>query len=247
MSVWQGRAALVSGASRGIGRAVALALAREGCRVALLARDERALREVAEQCPGSLVLVADLTEPAAPEAAAGEALEAFGHRLDLLANVAGSALRRARLEELEDADWEAQLALHLLGPVRLQRCCRPALAAAGGSIVNVSSIAAGRAAPLGAAYQAAKAALVALTRSTALEWARDGIRANVVEPGYVATDFNAPLVEAGLEERLLRRVPTGRPIAPEAVAEAVLFLGSPENADVTGSVLRIDGGWTARL
>lgn len=249
---WADRTALVTGASRGIGRATAVALAQQGARVALLARAATLLDEAATACedagaPKVLRLVADLTDPQAVTGAVGELHAAFGEHLDLLANVAGSSLRHARLEDLSDGDWQAAVDLNLLAAVRLQRLCHASLAAARGAIVSVGSVVASRAAPLGAPYAAAKAGLVALTRATALEWARHGIRANLIEPGYVDTAFNARLVEAGLEERLLARVPTGRAIQPEAVARVILFAGDPENADMTGAVLRVDGGMTARL
>lgn len=249
---FQGRTAIVTGASRGIGKAVALALAQQGASVALIARDGALLDDVAGACSTEgaakvLPLAVDITDPVAAADAVAQVGQAFGERLDLLANVAGSSLRHARLEQLDDSDWLASFELNLLSAVRLQRLCHPALAAASGAIVNVGSVVASRAAPLGGPYAAAKAGLVALTRSTALEWARDGIRANVVEPGYVDTDFNARLREAGLEERLLARVPTRRAITPEAVARLILFAGDPDNPDLTGDVLRIDGGMTVRL
>jgi 3-oxoacyl-[acyl-carrier protein] reductase len=243
-----GRTALVTGASRGIGRAVAVGFAGEGGRVALAGRDPVALAETARACAGEpLELVYDVTSADACAAAARRTLESFDGRLDLLANVAGSAMRRAPLDDLGDDDWARSLELHVTAPARMARLCLPGLSAARGAIVNVGSIVASRGARLGAPYAAAKAALVSLTRTTAVEWARLGIRANLVEPGYVDTEFNAELVEAGLEPRLLAKVPTGRPISPEAVARAVLFLGSPGSGDVNGAVLRVDGGWTARL
>jgi NAD(P)-dependent dehydrogenase (short-subunit alcohol dehydrogenase family) len=246
MSSWSGRRALVTGASRGIGRATAVALAAEGCRVALAGRDQTVLEEVARLCPDSLVVVADVTDPA-HDGAFTDALDAFGGELDLLATVAGAPGSALSLADLDDADWEAAFALHVLGPARLLRLCRGALARAGGAVVSIGSIAAHAAAPRSAPYSAAKAALAALTRATAIEWARDGIRANLVEPGYVATEFNAPLDEAGFEPQLLAKVPTRRAVTPEAVARAVLFAGSPDNLDMTGAVLRVDGGQTARL
>lgn len=104
-----------------------------------------------------------------------------------------------------------------------------------------------RAAVLGSTYAAAKAALQSLTRSTALEWARHGIRAVCVEPGYVATDFNARLVDAGLEQRLLERVPTRTAIDAQAVADLVLFAGAPTSRHLTGATIKLDGGYSARL
>lgn len=252
---WAGRTAIVTGASRGIGAAVARALAAGGAHVALLARDADALAEVARDCaeraPESaaapLVLPVDVTDPAALAAAAAEALTAFDQRLDLLANVAGSSLRHARVEDLTDEDWQAALDLNLLAAVRLQRACFESLRAAQGAVVNVGSVVADFAAVLGSAYAAAKAALQSLTRSTALEWARHGIRAVTVEPGYVATDFNARLVAAGLEQRLLDRVPTRTPIDAESVADLVLYAGSPRARHLTGATIKLDGGYSAVL
>ncbi len=252
---WSGRTAIVTGASGGIGRAVAQELAGRGAQLALLARDEDRLAEVAASCrrlapdhaAPPWTATVDLADADALTDAAAAAVEACGGRVTLLANVAGSSLRHARLEELDDADWQANLALNLLAAVRLQRACFEPLREARGAVVNVGSIVAGSAAVLGAPYAAAKAALASVTRSTALEWARHGIRAVTIEPGYVATDFNRRLVEAGLEERMLARVPTRRPIDPAAVARLVVFAGSPEQVDLTGATLTLDGGATARL
>lgn len=254
-AAWQGRTALVTGASRGIGAAVARALATEGAHVALLARDEAALEEVAAAClqdapagsPAPRVHRVDLMDGASLASVAADALDDLGGRLDLLANVAGSSLRHAKVEEMTDDDWRDALDLNLLAPVRLQRGCFEALREARGCVVNVGSVVADRAAVLGSTYAAAKAALQSFTRSTALEWARHGIRAVCVEPGYVDTDFNARLKEAGLEGRLLERVPTRQAITPEDVARLVAFVGAPTTAHLTGETIRIDGGYAARL
>ena len=252
---WVGRTALVTGASRGIGRAVALELAAAGAQVALLARDGDRLDRVVADCgevappgaPAATAWPADVTDRATATSLVPTVLDGLGGRLDLLANVAGASLRHARLEDLDEADWQATLEVNLLAAVRLQRACFPALCAARGTVVNVGSVVAGSAAVMGAAYAAAKAALASLSRSTALEWARHGIRAVTVEPGYVATDFNERLVEAGLEDRLLARVPTRRAIDPAAVARLVVFAADPAQVDLTGATLTLDGGMTARL
>lgn len=255
MSDWTGRTALVTGASRGIGAAVARSLVAAGAHVALLARDADALAVVAQDCralappstPDPVVVAVDLTDLGGLDRATAEVLEALGQRLDLLANVAGASLRHARLEELGDDDWQATLDLNLLAPVRLQRACFPALSAAEGAVVHVGSVVADYAAVLGAPYAAAKAALQSLTRSTALEWARHGIRAVCVEPGYVATDFNRRLVDAGLEDRLLARVPTRTPITAQDVADLILFAGAPTTRHLTGATIKLDGGYSAVL
>lgn len=254
-ATWQGRTALVTGASRGIGAAVARDLAGRGVHLGLLARDVEALSQVVDDCesvapdgtPVPVFETVDVTDALALEGAAHQILQSLGDRLDLLANVAGASLRHARVEEMTDDDWQAALELNLLAPVRLQRHCFPALREAGGTVVNIGSVVADRAAVLGSTYAAAKAALQSFTRSTALEWARHGIRSVCVEPGYVDTDFNARLKEAGLEDRLLERVPTRAAIEPEDVARVVLFAGAPTSLHLTGETIRIDGGYAARL
>ena len=159
--------------------------------------------------------------------------------------MAGAPGSASLLKDLEDADWQAAFELHVLAPARILRACHAPLANAGGAVVNIGSIAANAAVARSAAYSAAKAGLASLTRATAIEWARDGIRANLVEPGYVATEFNTPLIEGGFEPALLAKVPTRRAVTPESIAQAVLFAGS--NPDMTGAVLRVDGGQTAKL
>jgi NAD(P)-dependent dehydrogenase (short-subunit alcohol dehydrogenase family) len=251
---WRGRTAVVTGASRGIGRAVALELARRGATLALIARDGERLQELAETCASLAVedagaptwFACDVTEAAQVAGAVGEIAERFNGRLDLLANVAGAPLRAASLEEQQDEDWHRSLELHLVAPARLQRLLFPALAEAGGCVVNVGSIVAERAPLAGGPYAAAKAGLAALTRAAAVEWGRHGVRACLVEPGYVDTDFNRDLVASGADERLLRRVPLRRVIRPEEVARVVVFAGQPEGP-MTGASLRVDGGLAARL
>lgn len=252
---WTGRSALVTGASRGIGRALTVALAERGAALTLLGRDADALAATVAavtahapaDAPAPQVHRVELTDAEALRAALPAIVAGLDGRLDLLANVAGASLSAAPLEELDDADWEASLALHLLAPVRLQRACFLALRAAGGVVVSVGSVAGSAAPQRGAPYAVAKAALTALSRSTAVEWGRAGVRSVVIEPGFVATGFNDELVASGQHERLLRRVPTRRPIDPAQVARLVLDLADPGLADLTGTVVRLDGGLTAKL
>ncbi len=243
-------AALVTGASRGIGRAVAEHLGARGWTVALLARDEDALAEVATAIvasggPPPHIEVVDLTDADALAGAARRSLAALGGRLDLLANVAGAASRRKRLRDLDDDDWAADLDLNLHAPIRLARHCFSALAEGGGTIVNVSSVVAGRASVTGGPYAAAKAALESFTRTAALEWARHGIRCVAVSPGYVETDFNVEAVASGYRERFLKDVPTRTPIEPEEVAR--LVVGLVDYPSVTGATVVIDGGRSIRV
>lgn len=249
---WRGRTALVTGASRGIGRAVALGLAAEGARVGLMARDTERLTSAAAACreagaPDPVVVPADVTDADAVQHAVDEAVHEFDDGLDLLANVAGAGLRDAPIEELADDDWRAVWELNFLACARLQRLCHEALRRSQGAVVHVGSIVGARAMRRSAPYAAAKSALASLARSTAVEWSRDGIRCVTVEPGFVDTDFNAALTAAGADQRLLERVPTKQPIEPEEIARTVLFVGSPDNRQLTGTTVRIDGGWTGRL
>jgi NAD(P)-dependent dehydrogenase (short-subunit alcohol dehydrogenase family) len=214
--------------------------------VALVGRDRAALDETAGACPDAIVAVADVAT-AEGVASLEPVLAELGGSLDLLANVAGAPISSQPLERIPDEAWEASWALNLMAAVRLQRLCLPALERARGAIVNVGSVAAKGGIRNSAAYAAAKAALVAVTRAAAIEWAPKGIRVNIVEPAFVSTEFNAPLVEAGLADRMIAKMPTRTAITPESVAATILYLGSPANRDITGAVVPIDGGWTAKL
>jgi 3-oxoacyl-[acyl-carrier protein] reductase len=255
MTDWAGRSVIVTGASRGIGEALAVEASRRAAHVALLARDVSALEHVASACrqaapdgtPDPIVTPADVTDAAEIPRVIADVLAGFDGRLDLLANVAGSALRHVRVEEATDDDWEATLALNLVAPARLQRLCFDALRAARGAVVNVGSIAAQRSAPQGVAYAAAKAGLSSLSRTAAIEWARHGIRVNTVEPGFVDTAFNDEVRSLGLEDRLVAKVPMRRAISPEEVARLILAVADPDLPSVSGTVVTIDGAWSARL
>lgn len=249
---WHGRTALITGASRGIGRALAIELAAAGARTALLARDADRLDDVAAACleasPDRVdaeILVLDVTDPQALVEKVPPLVARLGDRLDLLANVAGASLRHTSLVDSTDDDWMASFALHVLAPVRLARLAHPALRNAGGAVVNLGSVAAGRAPRFGAAYAATKAAVASVTRSLATEWARDGIRAVTIEPGYVETDFDAGLTTPAARESMLARVPTRRPVDAHAVARLIMSVGAPDQRDLTGATIRIDGGMTA--
>jgi len=244
------RAAVITGATGGIGRAIARRVGRLGYRTVLQGRDREVLDGVAAEViaaggPEPVTVVCDLVAGSPLELA--DAVDDLGGRLDLLVSAAGASLSAAPLEELTSEDWETSLRLHLVAPMVLQRLCFPALVAAHGVVVNLGSVVAGAAPRRGAPYAAAKAALAAATRSTAVEWAHHGIRALVVEPGFVDTGFNAELVATGGHERLLRRVPTRSPLDPDEVAQLVLALADPGLAGVTGGTYTIDGGLTARL
>ncbi len=243
------RTAIITGGSRGIGQAVAVELGSRHYRTGLLARDQAGLEDTAtlvESAGGASpqIDVVDVTEPRALATALENVLATLGNRIDLLVNNAGSALRRARLEDLQDSDWQDALDLNFLAAVQAQRACFEALRATGGCVINISSVVADRASVGGGPYVAAKAALASLTRTTALEWARYGVRCIAVAPGYVDTEFNRAMVEAGLTESLLKRVPTRDAVTAAEVARLVADLAEPIHRHVTGVVIPIDGGLT---
>jgi NAD(P)-dependent dehydrogenase (short-subunit alcohol dehydrogenase family) len=244
------KTAIVTGATSGIGRAAALALGRAGYWVLAGGRDGARGKEVADALRGNGAFHgADLTEPEGPARAVQAALDATG-RLDVLVNNAGIHFL-ATLEETAPEDLDRLLAINLRAAILLTRAAVPAMRAAGGGVViNVSSEAGLAAVPGQAAYNISKAALSMLTKSIAVDHARDGIRAVSVSPGTTRT----PLVEEAIaaapdpaahEHRLASSRPAGRLGRPEEIAAAIVFAASDDAGYMTGSDLVIDGGFTA--
>jgi len=246
-----GRVALVTGAARGIGRAVALALARAGADVALGFRDARAGGDVADAVRalgrGALPLQMDVTRPAEVSAAVAAAVRHFG-RLDILVNNAGIGPPNPAEVVTED-DFDATLAVNLKGTFFVSQAVGRAMIAGGrgGRIVNLSSQAGFVALPTESVYCMTKAAIAHLTKCLAVEWAPHGINVNAVAPTFVRTPGTGKWLEDEAFRRdLLARIPLGRVGEPPDVAAAVVFLCSPAASMITGSTLLIDGGWTAR-
>jgi 3-oxoacyl-[acyl-carrier protein] reductase len=237
--------ALVTGASRGIGAAIARGLAADGWRVGV---NFRAGREAAqavvaeiEAAGGRAVAVpGDVSDPNAPDAVF-ESLEThFDAPVLALVNNAGIS-RDDLTPSLGDAEWAEVLDTNLTGAFRMtRRALRPMLRARAGRIVNIASVVALRANPGQSNYAAAKAGLIALTRTSAVEVARRGITVNAVAPGWIDTDMTA-----GVDPALLSAVPARRAGTPEEVAACVRFLASPAAGYVTGAVLSVDGGLSA--
>jgi Tropinone reductase 1 len=243
-SPWQlrNRLAVVTGGSRGIGRAIAEELIGLGADVLIAARDAASLAE-ATGALGAAGVVADVTT-AAGRAAIVAAARARGP-LHVLVHNAGSNVR-GPLTGYDDATIERLLALNLTAPLLLSRDLHPLLRDAGGaSVIHVGSVAGHIALATGVAYAAAKAGLAQAARTLALEWAVDGIRVNAVAPWYTRT----PLVEPVLAKpetlaAIIARTPLGRIAEPREVATAVAFLALPAASYVTGHTLVVDGGMT---
>lgn len=243
------RVAIVTGASSGIGRASALALASEGAAVVLVGRDAGALGEVAAACEAAggagLPVALDVTGEGAPAAIVGAAVEGLGG-IDVLVNAAG-IIASGATESTSDALWDGMMDLNVRAPMRLMRAAFPHLAARRGAVVNVSSVTGLRAFPGLAAYCASKAALDQLTRAAALDWAPHGVRVNAVNPGVVVTNLHrrGGMDEARYAEFLARARqthPLGRPGTAEEVAALIAFLASSKAGWITGETIAIDGG-----
>jgi NAD(P)-dependent dehydrogenase (short-subunit alcohol dehydrogenase family) len=243
------RAAIVTGASSGIGRATALRLSRDGCHILAVGRDEGALdqtcREIIDAGGAAHFLAADVTSADGPARIVAKAISLFG-RIDVLVNAAG-IIASGSVADTDDAAWDTMMNVNVRAPFRLIREASPALLAAKGAIVNVSSVTGTRAFPGVAAYCVSKAAVDQLTRVAALEMAAAGVRVNAVNPGVVVTNLHRrggmdEAKYAAFLERAKETHPMGRPGTPEDVADLIGFLASPNSGWITGMTVSVDGG-----
>ena len=240
------RVALVTGASRGLGRAMALALAEAGADVALVARSADGLKETADAVSArgrrALALPADVTVAAEVDAAVKSALDAFGS-VDILVNNSGVAAVKPFVETTP-AEWHRILETNLTGAFNCCRAVGPGMIARRrGKVVNVASVLGARGLSGYAAYSASKGGLLALTRALAVEWARHNVQVNAIAPGWFVTSMNeAAFQDPRTSERLLRNVPARRTGRTEELGPLVVYLASAASDYVTGEVVFIDGG-----
>ena len=250
MSELPGKTALVTGASRGIGRALALGLARAGADVALSARDAALLQEVRGEVEAlgrkAFVLPADVTDADACTRLAEDAIAALGH-LDVLVNNAGGSSYMGPFTELRFSGWEKTMRLNVDSIVHLSQAVgRSMLERGTGSVINVASVAGLKATPTLAAYGASKAAVISLTKTLAMEWGPSGVRVNALCPGWTRTDLNADLWgDEGLAARMVSTTGLKRWADAEEMVGPTLFLASDASSFMTGQALAVDGGETA--
>jgi 3-oxoacyl-[acyl-carrier protein] reductase len=238
-----GRVALVTGGSRGIGRAISLALAAHGARVAVnyasnAAAAEETVREIGAE--HATAIAGDVSDPAAAAKIVESAIGAYG-RIDILVNNAGVTADDLILR-MSEAEWDKVIDTNLKGTFSVTKAAiRPMVRQRFGRIINISSVA-GIVGNAGQAnYSAAKAGIIGFTKAIAKEVASRSITANVIAPGFVETEMTASLTDAQREE-IIRMVAAGRTGTPKDVAPAAVFLASDEAAYITGHVLTVDGG-----
>jgi NAD(P)-dependent dehydrogenase (short-subunit alcohol dehydrogenase family) len=244
-----GKTAFVTGASRGIGRVIAAAFAGAGADVALVARSEDGLKETAQEIIGlgrkAVVIPADVTEEEAVNAAVDEAISRLG-QLDIVVNNAGGNNFTVPVLDMRPSGWHKVVRLNLDSTLYVCRAAGRHLTERGtGSVINVASVAGLSAAPGLSHYGAAKAAVVSLTKSLAVEWAAQGVRVNALCPGWTATDLNRFLWdnEDG-SKAITAGIPMGRWGRAEEMAGPAVFLASQASSFMTGQVLVVDGGQT---
>jgi len=246
-----GKVALVTGASRGLGAAMAAALGAAGASVALHSNEQPATNTADRICKESgrrtELFTADLSDRSAADALFANAIAAFG-QIDILVNNAGIIRRRPAVQHTDD-EWDAVIEVNLSNAFRLCRAMGKHLIDSGrpGKIINVASLLSYQGGITVPGYAASKGGIVQLTKALANEWAAFGINVNAIAPGYMQTDVTTALREDPQRNRqITERIPAGRWGTPEDVAGAAVFLASRASDYVHGHVLVVDGGWMGR-
>ena len=245
----QNRTAIVTGASRGIGQAIALRLASEGALVGLVARSADDLERLADRIDAhggrATVVCTDVTDPVSSEGAVARFVEVHGC-VDLLVNNAGGNVRM-RAEDYDLDEWNRLLTLGLTAPFHWAQLCSRSMREGGwGRIVNIGSVAGMTALPTGAAYAAAKAGLSQLTKNLAREWGPHGITTNLIAPWYVPTPLTEGILATpGFKEAVLECTPAGRLGTGAEVGALVAFLCREEAGWINGACIPLDGGFSA--
>jgi NAD(P)-dependent dehydrogenase (short-subunit alcohol dehydrogenase family) len=246
----EGRVAWVTGAGRGLGRAIAIGFASAGATVGLTARSPNELTTVQEEIAAagglSVVLPGSVCDAAAMKEAVDTICTKFG-RLDSLTNCAGVSPVFARAHDLTLTEWRNILEVNLTGTfICCQVAARVMIPARVGSIINLSSVHATSGFGRLAAYSASKGGIEALTRALAVEWAELGLRVNCLAPGYFSTKLSKSILASRWRDRVMSSIPLKRVGEPTELVEAAVFLAGNGSSYVTGSTLFVDGGWTAR-
>ncbi|MGH2876788.1 MAG: SDR family NAD(P)-dependent oxidoreductase [Solirubrobacteraceae bacterium] len=244
----EGRVAIVTGASRGLGRAAVLALVVEGAKVLAVARTVDALRSLADESGGAIrAETCDMLDLEQVAALPDRAIDAFG-RLDIVVNNAGLAPAGAFADQ-DDELWQRVFAVNVFAPVALARAAgRHFLAQESGKVINIASTSGILGKPTLVAYSASKGAMLQMTKALAGEWARSGVQVNAIAPGAYETQAQAAVLEdPEILRRRLRKIPAGRMGHPAEIGPLVCLLASPASDFVTGSVFVADGGESSKL